>query len=251
MIGVNSGMVQQSFATGLISGSTGNSGGLVGYSQGTITDCYARSTINVIGGGYAGGLVGHNEGTVNTSYAAGAVSAERSGYANGLIGRRNGTVNNGYYCSETTGCSDTGEGTPLTRAEMSSEISLNGFDFTNVWGLFSTVNGGFPFFIWEMKPAANSEQAFWYDVKESKSYPYEYDGAMIGGLSYVIPVTHLSNVVKLHEQLFGQTDYTPTDTVKVINEEIKNQSGKYGDEQADYTLLQQYRIMFPAPDGSY
>ncbi len=90
-----------------------------------------------------------------------------------------------------------------------------------------------------------------YDVKESKGYPYEYDGAMIGGLSYVIPVTHLSNVVKLHEQLFGQTDYTPTDTVKVINEEIKNQSGKYGDEQADYTLLQQYRILFPAPDGSY
>ncbi|MEG0392715.1 MAG: hypothetical protein RR626_08130 [Anaerovoracaceae bacterium] len=39
-----------------------------------------------------------------------------------------------------------------------------------------------------------------------------------------------SNVSRLHEEVFGQVGYKPTQTVLDINERIKALSGDYGNE---------------------
>lgn len=78
----------------------------------------------------------------------------------------------------------------------------------------------------------------------SERWPFNYDGAMIHGVWYDAPITLKSNVVELHEKLFGQTDYQPTDNVLMINEEVKMETQYYGEEEADYDLLQRYLDTF-------
>ena len=67
---------------------------------------------------------------------------------------------------------------------------------------------------------------------------------MIHGVWYDAPITLKSNVVELHEKLFGQVDYQPTDNVLMINEEVKMETQYYGEEDIDYDLLQRYLDTF-------
>lgn len=59
--------MSDSYASGNISGSNGNSGGLIGYLyHGNVKECYARGRVN---GGDGCGLVGYlNSGNVRHSY---------------------------------------------------------------------------------------------------------------------------------------------------------------------------------------
>jgi hypothetical protein len=85
----------------------GEIGGLAGWSEGTITNCY--STGNVIGNGNgspSGGLVAfNNEGTITNCYSTGTVSAPR--YGGGLVGRNWGSISN---CYSTCSVSDSDYG---------------------------------------------------------------------------------------------------------------------------------------------
>jgi hypothetical protein len=78
----------------------GNVGGLVGYSDGSVSNCYA--TGSVTGDAGVGGLVGVNTGTVTRSYSTGRVSGnERVG---GLVGESdNGSVSNCYATGSVSG----------------------------------------------------------------------------------------------------------------------------------------------------
>ena len=78
----------------------------------------------------------------------------------------------------------------------------------------------------------------------SKRFPFNYDGAYLQGVWYDAPITLKSNVVQLHQELFGQENYQPTDNVLMINEEVKMETQFYGDEEADYDLLQRYLDTF-------
>jgi len=78
----------------------------------------------------------------------------------------------------------------------------------------------------------------------SQRWPFDYDGAMIHSIWYDAPITLKSNVVDLHEKLFGQTDYQPTDNVLMINEEVKMETQYYGEEGVDEDLLQRYLDTF-------
>jgi hypothetical protein len=76
-------------------------GGLVGNSEGTISNSY--STGNVTGTGWVGGLAGVNLGTMSNSYSTGDVTGydERVG---GLVGwSENATVSNSYSTGSVTG----------------------------------------------------------------------------------------------------------------------------------------------------
>jgi len=66
-----------------------------------------------------------------------------------------------------------------------------------------------------------------YKIDKSYGFPKKYAGAMIGGVSYVVPETLESNVSLLHKQLFGQSGYTPTKRVQEYSNQIVTQSG-YG-----------------------
>jgi The GLUG motif len=129
---LTSSVVLNSYTTGIVSGTT-NSGGLVGYARGSITNSYSTATVTgtvdvtgglvgrndatisnsyatgtVSGATHVGGLVGYNDvgynpGTINSSYATGDVSG--TNYIGGLAGTNgsSGTVNNSYATGSVTG----------------------------------------------------------------------------------------------------------------------------------------------------
>ena len=60
-----------------------------------------------------------------------------------------------------------------------------------------------------------------YDISSGSGFPYKWTAGYINELSYVFPAGGLaSNVKALHEEVFGQTDYTPSSTVYAISNEI-------------------------------
>ena len=63
------------------------------------------------------------------------------------------------------------------------------------------------------------------NVSESKGWPEETQGSMIGGVYYGVPVNLEDNVETLHKELFDQEDYTCSETVKDISKQIINKTG--------------------------
>lgn len=61
-------------------------------------------------------------------------------------------------------------------------------------------------------------------VNESFGWPYEVKGITLDRW-YGVPVTLEENVSKLHEQLFNEKNYVPSDTVKNISNSIINKTG--------------------------
>ncbi|MCI9016706.1 MAG: LytR family transcriptional regulator [Clostridia bacterium] len=64
-----------------------------------------------------------------------------------------------------------------------------------------------------------------YKIVDSTGWPYETKGATIGGVWYGPPVTLESNVKKLHETVYGQTNYQVSNKVKEISEKIIKKTG--------------------------
>jgi hypothetical protein len=96
VVGDNYGTVENSHATGDVSGAS-EIGGVVGRNDGTVGNCYA--TGNVFGGikGHTygrsfGGVVGANTGLLTNCYATGIVSGPD--YVGGVVGYSEGTVKN-------------------------------------------------------------------------------------------------------------------------------------------------------------
>ena len=65
-----------------------------------------------------------------------------------------------------------------------------------------------------------------YKVSDSIGWPYETRGITLNAW-YGIPITLESNVTRLHQELFGEQDYTPSETVKNISNQIITKTG-YG-----------------------
>ena len=63
-----------------------------------------------------------------------------------------------------------------------------------------------------------------FKIGESLGWPYNTKGITLDRW-YGVPVTLESNVTKLHQELFGETDYTPTQDVKTISNQIINKTG--------------------------
>ena len=61
-------------------------------------------------------------------------------------------------------------------------------------------------------------------ITDSIGWPYETRGITLDRW-YGVPVTLESNVKRLHQEVFGENDYLPTDTVKQISQEIINKTG--------------------------
>ena len=64
-----------------------------------------------------------------------------------------------------------------------------------------------------------------YNVVESIGWPYEVKGATINKVWYGVPVTLENSVTRLHKEVFGEEDYTPSDTVKNISNSIITKTG--------------------------
>lgn len=63
-----------------------------------------------------------------------------------------------------------------------------------------------------------------YNVTESIGWPYNTKGITLDRW-YGIPVTLESNVIQLHQEAFGESEYIPSETVKSISQSIINKTG--------------------------
>lgn len=70
-------------------------------------------------------------------------------------------------------------------------------------------------------------KAISFNIKDSFGWPYETEGKMITKVWYGVPINLQKNVSKLHESLFNEVDYEPTDTAKNISNDIIKTTG-YG-----------------------
>lgn len=70
-------------------------------------------------------------------------------------------------------------------------------------------------------------KAISFNIKDSFGWPYETEGKMITKVWYGVPINLQKNISKLHESLFNEVDYEPTDTVKNISNDIIKTTG-YG-----------------------
>lgn len=63
-----------------------------------------------------------------------------------------------------------------------------------------------------------------YKVTSNTGWPYEIKGITLDAW-YGVPVTLEDNVIKLHEELFNETDYKPTEKVKEYSQKIIEKTG--------------------------
>ena len=75
--------------------------------------------------------------------------------------------------------------------------------------------------IFSLMPSATS-----FKITDSIGWPYETQGITLDRW-YGIPITLESNVTRLHQEVFGENDYTPSETVKTISNNIVTKTG-YG-----------------------
>jgi anionic cell wall polymer biosynthesis LytR-Cps2A-Psr (LCP) family protein len=59
-----------------------------------------------------------------------------------------------------------------------------------------------------------------FNISSGAGWPYDVTSGYIGQVSYVFADDLLSNTVKLHQEMFGQTDYSPSDMVVNMNSVI-------------------------------
>lgn len=71
-----------------------------------------------------------------------------------------------------------------------------------------------------------ASQVFSYKLGEMSGFPFEKNSTTIGSKgSVVIPCDLESNVIELHQFLYNDTEYTPSDTVIANSKQIINESG--------------------------
>ena len=92
------GTVTNSYSSGNVTGEYGYVGGLVGSSDGNVSNSYSTSTAS--GDYFVGGLMGDNSGTVTDSYSTGNVNGDSAG---GLVGWNTGIVSKSHTAGNVTG----------------------------------------------------------------------------------------------------------------------------------------------------
>ena len=119
LVGYNNGSISNSYSTGTVSSTTGHTiGGLVGFNNGSISSSYSTATANSAING-VGGLMGFNNGSISNSYATGASSGQNN--TGGLIGQNSnaGSISNSYAIG-------TAAATSIAPAETGGLVGLNG-----------------------------------------------------------------------------------------------------------------------------
>ena len=73
--------------------------------------------------------------------------------------------------------------------------------------------------IFSLMPSATS-----FKITDSIGWPYDTKGITLDRW-YGVPITLESNVTRLHQEVFGENDYTPSDTIKQISNSIVEKTG--------------------------
>jgi len=109
LVGNNTGVIANVYATGSVNGTGNDIGGLIGENTGGVGSAYAIGSVTSITGNNVGGLVGLNNtnGFIKDSYAAGAVIGANQ--VGGLVGQFfDGQVSRAYASGSVNGTSQIG-----------------------------------------------------------------------------------------------------------------------------------------------
>ena len=130
----STGSISMCYAIGSVRGgvNSGGIGGLCGSNDGSITNCWASSSVK--GRNSLGGLCGFLDGgNITNSYSTSLVEGTVE-YLGGLIGERNGgIVTNCFWDTQTSGMSTSNGGTGKTTAEMKQKSTFTNWDFDVIW----------------------------------------------------------------------------------------------------------------------
>ena len=124
------GRIDFSFSITSVNGYT-SVGGLVGQNSGIIEDSYSQGSVSGTND-WVGGLVGDNisSGSVINTYSTGSVNG--SGIVGGLISANNGFVSDSYWDTETSGMGTSDGGTGKTTLEMHAIATFTNWDIVDI-----------------------------------------------------------------------------------------------------------------------
>ena len=192
LVGGNWLSIATSYSTGIVNGTGGAIGGLVGYnrSYGDITYCYASCSISVgHNSNRIGGLVGDNFGEITQCFASGSIVSEgNSTELGGLVGdnfQADYFISSCFWDIETSGLSESDGGTGLTTAQMQDPNIFADAD----WDFVHESDG--PSDIWAQS-ADGEHPILWWQLPESQlpALP-SFSGGMGGaGDPYLISTPH-------------------------------------------------------------
>lgn len=144
LMGVNYGTVNDSYASGSVSGSVQYTGGLLGGlgNTGKVSNSYSIASVGTAGS-YVGGLVGFaSGGVISNSYATGGVTGPAS-TAGGLVGGRTGatSISNSYWDSQSSGrtvgiASGSKVGATAMSFASQTQATYAGWDFGDTWAMY-------------------------------------------------------------------------------------------------------------------
>lgn len=163
LVGENDrGTIVRSYASGNVSSTSNQIGGLAGImlndngatTTASIADSYSRGSVN--GNSSTAGFVGATSAstTVTRSYVAGSVTGVTTPQAFAGSGA---TVTNSYWDSQVSSPTTTSTtGTSQTTAQMKTQGTYTGWDFSTVWAIDGTNNDGYPYLQWQDYASAPS-----------------------------------------------------------------------------------------------
>ena len=147
--------------SGYASGVGGMFGSTSGYTADNNSTSHCFAAVTVSGQNAVGGFVGQTYGGyINQCYSAGLVSGNAGGYVGGFVGYRKSLgqiyhLDSSYYDIEASGQA-TGAGENAqpaynhlqgkTTAEMKTQATYEGWDFSTDWKISGSVNNGYPYF---------------------------------------------------------------------------------------------------------
>lgn len=63
-----------------------------------------------------------------------------------------------------------------------------------------------------------------YTIEDMTAYPQTFYGGKVSGAWYEVPVTLVDMAMGVHEFLYGEKNYEPSETVKSISSSLKNKA---------------------------
>lgn len=107
--------------------------------------------------------------------------------------------------------------TVIKQAKKSNVFQINGLADVLLPKLYTNVNRDEIFDL--MKKISD------YEILNNVGWPYKVKGATVDGVWYLAPTTLESAVKELHEKVYGQTNYEPSNKVKEISGKVIEKTG--------------------------
>jgi hypothetical protein len=177
--------VSQCFATGTVNSTGSSVGGLIGElaSGGTVTNCYAIATVSTTASANIGGLIGFNYATVSYCYASAAVTAS-GGSIGGLLGNST-TISSASYYNSGLCSSGSAYATAKTAAELQTESTFSGWNFSNTWTISQGVNSSYPVLLWQFAPGGDGSSSNPYQISSLDNLKWLSGTSGVWGLNFI------------------------------------------------------------------